>query len=73
MLKRLNTVTEEHQKSGEIDLEIVMEKSIARPPAKGEMVNVTGVITKYTPRPFFFEMQEGEFSLIGTGPKISRP
>jgi tetratricopeptide (TPR) repeat protein len=66
-------VTEDHQKSGEIDLEIVMEKSIARPPAKGEMVNVTGVITKYTPRPFFFEMQEGEFSLIGTGPKISRP
>lgn len=66
-------VTEDHQKSGEIDLEIVMEKSIVRPPAKGELVNVAGVITKYTPRPFFFEMEEGEFTLIGAAPKASRP
>ncbi|MBZ5508172.1 MAG: hypothetical protein LAO78_22150 [Acidobacteriia bacterium] len=66
-------IADEHQTSGEIDMEIILEKPVANPPARGTMVNVIGVITKYTPRPFFFEMEEGEFSLIGAGPKGSRP
>jgi hypothetical protein len=66
-------VTEDHQQSGEIDMEIIMEKPVANPPARGTMVNVVGVITKYVPRPFFFEMEEGEFTLIGAAPKASRP
>lgn len=66
-------ITDDHQTSGEIDMEIMMEKPLANPPARGTMVNVIGVITRYTPHPFFFEMEEGEFSVIGAGTKVNRP
>lgn len=53
-------ITEENQKSKTADLMVTLEKPLARVPAPGAKINVIGVITEYTPKPFLFTMTKGE-------------
>jgi len=52
-------ITEDDQASNTADVEITMETPLALPPAPGSQINIIGVLTDYTPRPFMFRMKHG--------------
>jgi tetratricopeptide (TPR) repeat protein len=55
-------LTEENQKSNQVDLVITMENQMQNPPAAGAMVNIIGVFTGYQLNPFFFSMAQGKLA-----------
>ena len=54
-------LTEDNQAANKADLHVVFEKPVAKPPAPGAMTDIIGVIKDYTPDPFMFAMEKGEF------------
>ena len=54
-------LTEDNQAANKADLHVVFEKPISKPPAPGAMTDIIGVIKQYTPDPFMFTMEKGEF------------
>jgi hypothetical protein len=61
-------ITDENQQSNKADVRITMEKSILHPPAAGSVIDVIGRISKYTPAPFMFSMEDGEIIAVFDGP-----
>ena len=55
-------LTEENQNQNKADLHVVLEKPLTKVPEAGEMTDVTGVFTGYTPEPFMFTMEKAEVS-----------
>jgi tetratricopeptide (TPR) repeat protein len=53
-------ITDDNQKSNTADMRVMLAKPLAALPAAGAMVDVTGVITGYTPKPFVFQITNGE-------------
>ncbi|HEY5027515.1 MAG TPA: hypothetical protein VIK39_03835 [Candidatus Angelobacter sp.] len=62
-------VTDENQQANQIDLQVAMEKPMAKLPVSGTMINVIGVLTKYQLQPFFFVMEKAEFTPAAPGQK----
>ncbi|HZL58834.1 MAG TPA: tetratricopeptide repeat protein [Stellaceae bacterium] len=56
-------ITDENQQANKADVTIAMASPMAAPPKPGAAIDITGVITDYTPRPFKFAMKEGLYSL----------
>ena len=52
-------ITDENQEAKKADITVVLEKPALHPPAPGSTIDVVGVITKYTPEPFMFTMEQG--------------
>lgn len=57
-------LTEDNQAANKADLHVVFEKPVTKPPAPGAMTDIIGVITQYTPDPFMFTMEKGEFPAV---------
>lgn len=55
-------LTEENQNQNKADLHVVLEKPLTKVPEAGEMTDVTGIFTGYTPDPFMFTMEKAEVS-----------
>jgi tetratricopeptide (TPR) repeat protein len=53
-------VTDENRQANKADMHVVMAKPLAKPPAPGTYVDVTGQISEYTASPFKFAMTRGE-------------
>jgi tetratricopeptide (TPR) repeat protein len=53
-------ITDENQNANKADIRIVLQKAMSHPPIAGSVVEVTGVMTSYTPQPFMFVMGNGE-------------
>ena len=53
-------LSEDNQQANKADIQITMEKPVAKPPAPGSMIHVVGNITNYQPNPFMFTMEKGE-------------
>jgi hypothetical protein len=64
-------VTEENQSSDKADLHVVFVNPVLKPPAKGAMTDITGLIKDYTPEPFMFTMEQGE--LPRAMPAVKKP
>ena len=60
-------LTEENQKDNKADLHVVLEKPVTKAPEPGSSIDVTGIITSYTPEPFMFTMEKAEL------PAASKP
>jgi tetratricopeptide (TPR) repeat protein len=54
-------LTDDNQAANKADLHVVFEKPVLKPPAPGAMTDIIGVIKDYTPDPFMFAMEKGEF------------
>jgi hypothetical protein len=57
-------LTEDNQAANKADLHVVFEKPVLKPPAPGAMTDIIGVIQDYTPDPFMFAMEKGEFPVV---------
>jgi tetratricopeptide (TPR) repeat protein len=53
-------ITDDNQQSGHADLHVKLTAPLAKAPAAGSTVSVTGVLTGYTPTPFAFTMEQAE-------------
>jgi len=53
-------VTADNAKANKTDLHVTMAKPMAKAPAPGSAVDVVGVLSDYTAKPFIFLMTEGE-------------
>lgn len=53
-------VTEDNQEAKKADMKVSLEKPLLKLPARGAMINVIGVITKYELDPFFFIMTQAK-------------
>ena len=53
-------ITDDNQKSNTVDMRVMLAKPLAAVPAVGTVLDVTGAITGYTPKPFLFQMVNGE-------------
>ena len=53
-------ITDDNQKSNTVDMRVMLAKPLAAVPAAGAVLDVTGAITGYTPKPFLFQMVNGE-------------
>jgi hypothetical protein len=63
-------LTEDNQKDKRADLHVSFTSPITKLPAVGSMVDITGVITGYTPDPFTFKMERaGMTPPSGSSPK----
>ncbi|SDS39273.1 hypothetical protein [Opitutus sp. GAS368] len=56
-------LTDDNQQAGQADLHIDLKAAMSTPPLPGAIVNVVGVLTGYTPRPFRFVMEQGEVEI----------
>lgn len=52
-------VTEENQNANQADMHVTLLKPMLHPLAPGSTIDVVGVITSYTPKPFMFNMSKG--------------
>ncbi|HZU32015.1 MAG TPA: tetratricopeptide repeat protein [Candidatus Angelobacter sp.] len=64
-------LTEDNQGKNQADVHLVLEKPVTKPPAPGSMIDIVGVFTNYTPKPFMFTMEKGE--LPGAKPTAKTP
>jgi tetratricopeptide (TPR) repeat protein len=64
-------LTEDNQGKNQPDVHLVLEKPVTKPPAPGSMIDIVGVFTNYTPKPFMFTMEKGE--LPGAKPAARTP
>jgi tetratricopeptide (TPR) repeat protein len=57
-------ITDDNQQANRADLEVRLEAPLApaQIPAPGTTINVTGVLTAYTPKPFLFTMEKASVS-----------
>jgi hypothetical protein len=63
-------LTEDNQKAQRSDLRIIMGAPMAKPPARGAVIHVEGVISDYSITPFAFIMTQGTVTIVeqtGTG------
>ena len=56
-------VTDDNQQTGRADLHVKLTAPLAKTPAAGSTISVTGVLTGYTPTPFAFTMEQAEVGL----------
>ena len=63
-------ITDDNQKSNTVDMRVMLAKPLAAVPAAGAVLDVTGAITGYTPKPFLFQMVNGRVG--GEIPMVSR-
>jgi hypothetical protein len=52
-------ITDESKEAKKADITVTLEKPALHPPTPGSTIDVVGVITKYTPEPFMFTMEQG--------------
>lgn len=64
-------LTEDNQGKNQADVHLILEKPVTKPPAPGSMIDIVGVFTNYTPKPFMFTMEKGE--LPGAKPTAKTP
>lgn len=57
-------ITDENQNANKPDIRIVLQNAMPHQPSAGSLVEVTGVMTSYTPQPFMFVMGNGEISAL---------
>ncbi len=57
-------LTEDNQANNKADLHVVFEKPVLKPPAAGATTDIIGFIKDYTPNPFMFTMEKGEFPAV---------
>ena len=62
-------LTEDNQTNNKADLHVVFEKPVLKPPAAGAMTDIIGFIKDYTPNPFMFTMEQGEFPAVKPPPR----
>jgi len=55
-------ITGDNQQANIVDMHVVLAKPLAAVPATGTMVDVIGTIADYTPKPFLFQMTNGELA-----------
>ena len=55
-------ITDENQATNTVDLKIEMEEPLPKPPEAGANIEIIGVITGYTTKPFMFLMEKGELA-----------
>ena len=55
-------VSDDSLQTGHADLHVKLAEPLASPPTVGAMINVTGIVTSYTPRPFAFTMEQAEIA-----------
>jgi len=53
-------ITDENKAANKADVHVIMEKPMLHPPAAGTDTDIIGVLTKYTPDPFMFTMEQGQ-------------
>jgi tetratricopeptide (TPR) repeat protein len=53
-------VSEDNVAASKVDMHVVMEKPMTKPPAVGSTIDIIGVISEYVPDPFMFTMTKGE-------------
>lgn len=68
-------ITDESKEAKKADLTVTLEKPVLHPPAPGTTIDVIGVITKYTPEPFMFTMEQGTLPVAkpATPPRRTGP
>jgi len=52
-------ITDESKEAKKADITVTLEKPVLHPPAAGSTIDIVGIITKYTPEPFMFTMEQG--------------
>jgi hypothetical protein len=52
-------ITEENQQANKADLKVDLEEPLVKPLNAGAQIDIIGVITGYTPKPFTFFMEKG--------------
>ncbi len=53
-------LADDNQTANQVDLHVIMEKPMLRPPSPGSKIDIIGVLTGYTANPFLFTMEKGE-------------
>jgi len=53
-----------YQKENKADLHVVMAQAMIKPPPVGGTIIVVGLLTDYTPKPFMFTMEKGEWRKV---------
>ena len=51
-------ISDDNMAANKSDVHIVLEKPVLKPPEQGTTTRIVGVITKYTPEPFMFTMEQ---------------
>jgi hypothetical protein len=54
-------ITDDMIQAGTADLHVIMAKPMTEPPSAGTTIDIIGVLSGYTSRPFLFTMTQGEF------------
>ena len=66
-------ISDENQAANKADMHVQLEKPLTKPPAPGTMTKIVGVITKYTPDPFMFTMEQGALPAPKPPPRRTPP
>ncbi len=56
----LVAITGDNQQANKADMKVTLTTPMQEPPAPGAMIDVIGVLTRYTSNPFLFVMEKGE-------------
>ena len=52
-------ITDESKEAKKADITVTLGKPLLHPPAAGSTIDIVGIMTKYTPEPFMFTMEQG--------------